>query len=280
MAWNPSVLPPTCARLLAGDAYCVQACGAAASSTPAVTSTTTAPSIPPTSSIPAAPTSTGLAPLDVYRPYTGNGTAAAGWPTEADWVPFAYMFAANTPLIRASCAAWGVPLNSAAETAELRAQILAVGAATAVDPRFILAVVMQESTGCVRVITTAYAHANPGLMQSFNGTGSCNTNSAPLGLPGVPPAPEGSVQTPCPAAEIRQQLLDGTNGTAWGPGLVQDLAAQGASDSSRWYRAARLYNGGAIVEGDLSLPCCTASYASDVANRLTGWVRAARVFPG
>ena len=115
-------------------------------------------------------------------------------------------------------------------------------------------------------------------MQSFNGTGSCNPNGANLALPGVPSA--GEVLTPCPQSEIRQQILDGVNGTQWGPGLVQDLEEQGqpVGDVSRWYRAARLYNGGSLVEGNLAQPCCTPSYVSDVANRLLGWTGSNRVF--
>ena len=299
MSWNPTVSPPTCSRMLAGDAYCVQACepsrGASlvASSTSGLgqpISTSSMTTLPTSSStvLQAVTTSSTTASaavsassaadaLDVYRAYNGDGTAAQGWPTEDDWVSFDHMFTANEPNMRVACQAWGVPDNSDAEIATMREQIQSIGDATGVDPRFILAIIMQESTGCVRVITTAYSHNNPGLMQSFNGTGSCNANAAPLGLPGV--AGDGQVQTPCPDSEIRQQILDGTNGTVWGPGLVQDLAEQGNTDSSRWYRAARLYNGGSIVEGDLSLPCCTASYASDVANRMMGWVKAPRVFP-
>lgn len=216
-------------------------------------------------------------------------------------------YRSNTPQMRASCAQWGVPANSDQELAEMRDSILNVGAATNIDPRFILAVVLQESTGCVRVITTgkrafilslyspppyqcrpstdgniskplAYSHANPGLMQSFNGTGSCNNNTAGLGLPGV--VYNGVVQTPCPSSEIYQMILDGTNGTVWGPGLVQDMAQQGLTDVSRWYRTARLYNGGRLeADGNLIGPCCTPSYASDIANRLTGWTTAPRNFP-
>ena len=132
---------------------------------------------------------------------------------------------------------------------------------------------MQESTGCVRVITTQYSHFNPGLMQSHNGTGSCNTNMAAVGLPGV--ETEGSVQTPCPYSEIHQMIEDGTAGTSSGDGLQQLLAAQANTDVSRFYRAARAYNGGSVdPSGDLGRGCCTLCYASDVANRLTGWVDA------
>lgn len=58
----------------------------------------------------------------------------------------------------------------------MHSAILDISAVSGIDARVILAVILQESTGCVRVITTAYSHDNPGLMQSFNGTGSCNGN--------------------------------------------------------------------------------------------------------
>ncbi|EMC95420.1 hypothetical protein BAUCODRAFT_123866 [Baudoinia panamericana UAMH 10762] len=205
--------------------------------------------------------------------YTGNGSVAAGWPAESQWVSFDYMFTANTPNMLASCAQWGVPNNSDDETADIKTAIQSIASSTGVDPRFILAVIMQESTGCVRVITTQYSVFNPGLMQSHNGTGTCNTNSAPINVPGV--SATGTVQTPCPYSEISQMIEDGTAGTASGDGLEQVLQKQGNSDVSMFYRAARMYNGGSIdPSGDLGKGCCTLCYASDIANRLTGWVNA------
>lgn len=176
--------------------------------------------------------------------------------------------------MKISCEQWGVPNDSDTEIEEMRQAILSIGAASGIDPRFILAVIMQESTGCVRVITTAYSHNNPGLMQSFNGTGSCNGNSPAIGV-------TGTVQTPCPQSEIYQQVLDGTNGTIWGPGLRQDYDQQGHTDVSGYYRTARLYNGGSLAaDGNLEGPCCTPSYVSDIANRLTGWAYAPSTFNG
>lgn len=166
--------------------------------------------------------------------------------------------------MRTSCAQWNVPNNSPQEQADLEASIRKIGAQTGVDPRFILAAIMQESTGCVRVITTVYSHENPGLMQSFRGTGSCNNN--------------GTVLTPCPRSEIEQQILDGVNGTQYGPGLVQDLAGR-PRNAQGYYIAARIYNGGTYDPSNLAEPCCTPSYASDIANRLTGWTTAPRTFP-
>ncbi|GAB1736034.1 hypothetical protein NU219Hw_g6088t1 [Hortaea werneckii] len=266
MEWNPAVDPPSCPNMLAGFAYCVATCD-----NPQVSSV--APTLTPASTASAsAPTATGNG-LDTYTTFTGNGTVGAGWPEMSEWVDFDYMFAANRANMQASCAAWNVPNDSDEEIADLKTAILDLASSTGVDARFILAIVMQESTGCVRVITTQYSHFNPGLMQSHNGTGSCNTNMAAVGLPGV--ETEGSVQTPCPYSEIHQMIEDGTAGTSSGDGLQQILAAQTNSDVSRFYRAARVYNGGSVdPSGDLGRGCCTLCYASDVANRLTGWVDA------
>ena len=184
---------------------------------------------------------------------------------------------ANTPNMEVSCAQWGVTDNSGQELRAMRAHILQLSKVAALDPQFILAVILQESAGCVRVITTAYSHHNPGLMQSFNGSGTCNTNNAPLGLPGVNYT--GVVKHPCPVSEIYQMILDGTRGTKWGHGLEGLYKIQGRTDVSGVYRTARLYNGGSLsVDGNLTGPCCTPSYASDIANRLTGWVDAPNTF--
>ena len=177
--------------------------------------------------------------------------------------------------MKVSCAQWTVPDDSDTEIAELSEAIVSVSGKTNIDPRFILAIIIQESQGCVRVITTSWSHNNPGLMQSYEGSGTCNTYTAASVIPGE----EGNVTTPCPYSEIYQQILDGTNGTQYGPGLVQGWVQQGHTDVSGYYRTARIYNGGKLEpDGNLIGPCCTASYASDIANRLTGWVYAPRTF--
>nr|POE65961.1 hypothetical protein CFP56_57651 [Quercus suber] len=174
--------------------------------------------------------------------------------------------------MKASCEQWGVAADRDTEIADMRSAIISIASDSGVDPRVILAVIMQESTGCVRVITTAYSVFNPGLMQSHNGTGTCNTNSASL----LVVAGTGLVQTPCPTSEIQQMIMDGVDGTNSGDGLKQLLVKQGRTDVSKWYRAARMYNGGSVAaSGNLEEGCCTVCYASDIANRLTGWVNAA-----
>lgn len=111
---------------------------------------------------------------------------------------------------------------------------------------------MQESKGCLRVISTDSVHGvhNPGLMQSHNGS-SFNDKDV--------------------EKSIRQMIKDGTQGTKSGDGLVQLL-----DKFPDAYSAARGYNSGDVVKsGDLSDAIgATPCYSSDVANRLMGWVDA------
>ena len=68
-------------------------------------------------------------------------------------------------------------------------------------------------------------------------------------------------------------IQDGTQGTATGDGLVQNLNMYGST-----YAAARGYNSGYLpTSGNLSEAAgATACYVSDLANRLTGWANATR----
>ncbi|GAM88729.1 hypothetical protein ANO11243_067630 [Dothideomycetidae sp. 11243] len=199
-----------------------------------------------------------------YVQYSGDGTIAARWPDESEWVEFDDMWDLNTPLIAESCQQWDVYDNSDDETAWLKEAISQIAEDANVDPRFILAIVMQESKGCVRVnvkITTG-AGSNPGLMQSAAGIGTCN----------------GEPRDGCTYEAIEQMIRDGTQGVNSSlPGpvncLVTALAWTRAEDVSRYYKAARLYNSGLYdhILDDLQQGCCTHCYASDVANRLRGW---------
>lgn len=158
-----------------------------------------------------------------------------------------------------SCRQYNVDLNTQQEVADMYDAIQYAAAATFVDHRFILAIVMQESGGCVRAPTSNYGVPNPGLMQDHNGSATCNDGY--------------TVQNPCPGETIMQMIQEGTGGTTWGDGLAQCLNSAGTSDVSAFYMAARRYNSGSIDEsGDLGEGIATHCYASDVANRLTGWV--------
>ncbi|KAI4194160.1 MAG: hypothetical protein LQ350_007927 [Teloschistes chrysophthalmus] len=205
---------------------------------------------------------------DEYHHYTGNGSVFAGWPKKADWMSYEDMFTKNLALIKNSCTIYHVPLNTPLETQAIHNATLLIAIETNLDPRFILAVILQESSGCVRVPTSYYAVRNPGLMQDHDGPATCNEDAAPV--------------YPCPYTAIEEMIREGSAGTtdAMGTpqmGLVEAWReAVGRLDgASRWYRASRIYNSGSVdASGDLGLGVATHCYASDVANRLTGWTLA------
>ncbi|KAF2837111.1 carbohydrate-binding module family 50 protein [Patellaria atrata CBS 101060] len=200
---------------------------------------------------------------DTYKVYGGTGDILNGWPDlPLWWKTYEEMFTANKPLMKASCKnIWNLPNNSDAEITAIFQSITTAAKAAGMDRRFVLAVIMQESKGCVRAPTTNNGVRNPGLMQSHNGVGTCNDKN--------------KVTNPCPTATILQMLMDGANGTKSGEGLRQCVARSGATDISRFYKAARLYNSGSIDPSkNLGKGIATHCYASDIANRLTGWVNA------
>lgn len=203
---------------------------------------------------------------DAYNVYSGDGSSGAGWPALADWVSYSDMLTANTPLMQSSCQNLGYGDNdSDDEISAITDAIDAVATATFVDHRFILAVIMQESKGCVRAITSNYGVSNPGLMQDHNGASTCN------------PGSEGSAQavSPCPSDQISGMISDGTAGTADGAGLAGCLNTATGTDSQAFYQAARIYNSGSIdASGALEAGIATHCYSSDIANRLMGWVSA------
>ena len=58
--------------------------------------------------------------------------------------------------MKISCANWGVPNDSDAEIEDIKNSITQIASFSGIDARFILAIIMQESTGCVRV--SKYPH--------------------------------------------------------------------------------------------------------------------------
>lgn len=198
---------------------------------------------------------------DSYTFYQGDGSANAGWPSEDSWGSFSDLWNANYPLLQQSCGwnGWGAD-NSADEINNINGAINQVSGETGVDARFILAIVMQESKGCVRVPTTNNGVVNPGLMQSHNGSGSC------VGV------------NPCPYDTILQMIRDGTAGTSDGAGIqgTVDQASGAIGGGSRaFYAGARLYNSGSVDYNNLNNGLgSTGCYSTDVANRLTGWTLA------
>ena len=179
---------------------------------------------------------------DSYTMYWGDGSTGAGWPEKSRWVSFENMFNNYKNTMFNSCSWFGQANDSGPEVGAIWDGI-------------------QESGGCVRVHTTNYGVRNPGLMQDHNGDATCNDN--------------GWVQNPCPNDTIYKMILEGTAGTNSGDGLANCINQSGRGDVSAFYRAARIYNSGSISStGQLQNGIATHCYASDIANRLTGWVSA------
>ncbi|KAK3113789.1 hypothetical protein LTR53_008567 [Teratosphaeriaceae sp. CCFEE 6253] len=193
---------------------------------------------------------------DEYTYYQG---VASNFPDSSKWISFESMWSNNQEIMKTSCKnnKHG-PNNSGKIMNEIYAAVQNRSAASLVDHRFILAIILQETHGCVRVksTTSSTGVSNPGLMQSH----------------------EGHEYSPAHSADsIVAMVQDGTQGTAAGDGLAQNLDMYGSP-----YSAARGYNSGYIPKsGDLSEAAgATACYVSDVANRLTGWVWADTKCPG
>ncbi|UKZ48283.1 hypothetical protein TrVGV298_002506 [Trichoderma virens] len=194
--------------------------------------------------------------------YSGDGSTGAGWPAQSAWASFDNLWNANLGAINGACQnnGWGVANNSPTETSQIQAAILSLASSSGVDSRYILATIMQESKGCVRVPTTQGFWANPGLMQDANGSHTCWISP-------------GNGINPCPNSQIVGMIQDGTTGTSSGDGLKQLLGRLSTTGAQQVYQAARLYNSGSIPSnGDLSGPGATPSYSSDIANRLLGCV--------
>lgn len=183
-------------------------------------------------------------------------------------------FNANKPLMLRACSnnGWPVPDNTEDETGKIWDAVNLAARQTGVDHRFIFAIMLQESNGCVRVWATDGGVHNPGLMQSHNGEHHCNSGTSPN---------LGSILSPCPPKQINGMIMDGVGGTASGDGLsallnrAVRLTNSNGADARAFYLAARMYNSGSTSSVALEKPSAgTRCYVTDVANRLTGWVRA------
>ena len=186
--------------------------------------------------------SSGAAGYPSHAAYTCYVGPATNFPPPSKWQSFTTLW--NFQVTNAL-----QPIgDSAAEIAALHDAIVAVAQTARIDARVILAVVLVESTGNVRVGCTDNGVRNCGLMQSHD----------PL---------VGAYDPANMQASITQMIRDGSQGTSHGAGLVQLLNA----DPDVW-RALRAYNSGSVNGADLSDgKGATAPYVSDVANYLQGW---------
>lgn len=164
---------------------------------------------------------------------------ASNFPDPSNWQKWSLMWARNSGIMGIN--------DSPQEIAYMEQAINTVARESGIDRRVILAVIMQESQGNVRVNTTYSPDGvrNAGIMQSHNGV---------------------SFDSNIPQGSILQMVRDGVLGTPFGDGLVQLLARYG-----NVYAAFRGYNSGSVDPNNLSYGfSSTPSYVSDVANRLVG----------
>ena len=194
---------------------------------------------------------------DTYKYYTGG---PENFPDpETEWISFEDMWNANMNTLQTSCGYLGEgDDNTDSQIQDIYNAIQDRAAASLVDQRYIFATILQESNGCIHVgqTTSSGGVDNPGLMQSHNGDAYNKYHQTD---------------------SILLMVQDGTQGTEHGDGLVQNLDLYGNP-----YSASRGYNSGYIPKsGDLSEAAgATACYVTDIANRLTGWVRAKSLCPG
>ncbi|KAK4508541.1 hypothetical protein PRZ48_002280 [Zasmidium cellare] len=207
------------------------------------------------------------------KAYYGDGSSNDGWPNMSQWVSFNYIWQANYNNIQGSCSQYGVPNNSDDEMNDLYAAINNVADQYNIDHRYILAEILTESSGCVRVPTTGGQSTgiwNPGLLQDYDGYYTCNCET----YNGVSNqyGETCGVVSPCPMDTIQNMVREGAVGTSNGYGLsslINFAEGQGASDAQTFYVASEWYNQGAYtpnVGGSLNANC----YASNVAQWLTG----------
>jgi hypothetical protein len=154
--------------------------------------------------------------------------------------------------IKTSCGwnGWGHEIDDT-ELGYMKQAIKDESSASHVPKELILAVIMQESKGCVRAHTTNDG-ANPGLMQSA-GTASCN-NGSPI--------------YPCPKSTIVAMIHQGTAGADLPTTLKNSLDEFSNADDSKYYKAARRYTSGEKYTDSNLAVSVTPCYASDISNRL------------
>ncbi len=169
-------------------------------------------------------------------PYSGPSSS---FPDPAEWASFAKLWDEAVPEMTLSG-------NSDSENDLIKKAIMIVSTSSGIDSRAILEMIMQESTGNVRVPPTHNGVKNSGLMQSHAGT---------------------SFDVANPDRSILQMVRDGAEGTANGDGLMQTLEAQ----KGDIYEAFRKYNSGSVNQQDLNDGLgSTDLYVQKMANRLMG----------
>ncbi|MCJ1478548.1 hypothetical protein MMC13_007229 [Lambiella insularis] len=222
-----------------------------------------APAPAPAAPAPAAPAPAAPAPAPVTTtPATTNPSNEASTPVSASsaGVPQSYSGpASNFP----ASSAWESfdnlwQLNMAAlqyndDAADIASMLTAIQTVAGmtnglIDERVILAIIMQESSGNVHVISTNNGVQNNGIMQSHDGV---------------------SYSSADPAGSIMQMVKDGVlgvSGPTGGPGVLGLVQQYG-----NLWEGIRAYNSGSVDASNLSDGLgSTPSYCTDIANRLLG----------
>lgn len=182
--------------------------------------------------------------------YTCFNGPASNYPSLSTWVNFGTMWNNSVKYT------FSQEPDTPAQIQDIYNAIVATSKAAKVDARYILATILLESSGNLSVpCTTSFGGIpNCGLMQSYNGS---------------------SFSASTPVKSINAMVQDGTQGTAYGPGLVQlfnDAANTAALSNGNVYAVAREYNSGSVNASDLSDGLgANPSYVSDIANYLQGW---------
>ncbi|KAK4556147.1 hypothetical protein LTR86_006844 [Recurvomyces mirabilis] len=259
----PSAAAPSSSQTPATTKAPASSSAAPTSSQPATSSNSAAPAPSSSASAASAPAASGAA-----ISYTGDGSS---WPTMNKWLSFDQLWTKNSAVMQKSCSQYNEANNSDEEIAAIKSAITSVAQSANIDNRFVLAIMMQESKGCVRVPTTKYSVANPGLMQDYAGSASCNSAIWSSGALVTP----GTAQNPCPSDTITKMVTEGITGTAASSeeALGPLFKGIGKNTAQAYFQTARKYNSGPTsipANGDLSSGGSTSSYASDVANRLIG----------
>ncbi|KAK8061812.1 hypothetical protein PG994_008178 [Apiospora phragmitis] len=167
------------------------------------------------------------------------------FPKMSTWLTFDQMFEANKNSIKSTGSTWD-------DVGRINVAIRNAASSIGVDERVILGIIMQESHGYVGVITTF----SPGEGIPTAGIMQCSN------CPGYPG------QTALSQDQISGMVNGGTNHFK---ANLQDFGDKWSEESI--YPALREYNSGSVNQNDLSDGLgATASYVSDIAQRLQGWV--------
>ena len=188
--------------------------------------------------------SAGVPAVDTYK---CHGNTAQDFPASPQWATWDSMWAGLSKLIPQSCSNLGDGAPVTPDQVQMvHDGIQAVAGESLVDARVILAVMMQESKGCVNVGTTNNGVSNPGLMQSHAGVSFVG----------------GAAGKDQQQQSITQMIRDGVVGTASGLGLVQ-----GINQFGNVWEAARNYNSGCVNTANLNDGIAsTAGYVNGIAN--------------